>query len=154
MARAGIIAALYVVVTYVLAPVSFGPVQFRLSEALTLLPMLFAEAVPALYVGVLLANVLGGLGLWDILGGSAVTLAAAYITYYYRWTYVGYLAPVVLNALLIPAYLAPIFNLPYWPTVLTIGASEAVVVLVFGVPLVHLLRRAGLGTLNDRGIEN
>jgi len=141
LTRAAIIAALYVTVTFILRPVSFGPLQFRLSEALTLTPMLFFEAIPGLYVGVLTANILGGLGPWDIFGGSAVSLVAAYITYRYRWTWVAYASPVVLNALLVSAYLAPIYHWPYWATVASLAASEAVVVFVFGIPLVFVLKR-------------
>ncbi len=142
LVRAAIIAALYVVLVWLLAPVSFGPFQFRAAEALTLLPMLFPEAIPGLYIGVLLANTLGGLGLWDIFGGSLVTLLAAYITWRYRdKPLIAYLSPIVLNAFLISLYLHYVFTLPYWALVLSIGASEAVVVLALGVPLLKALRK-------------
>lgn len=140
--RAAIIAALYVILVWLLAPVSFGPIQFRVAEALTLLPMLYVEAVPGLFVGVLLANLLGGLGLWDIFGGSLVTLLAAYITWRYRdKPLIAILSPIVLNAFLISLYLHYIFTLPYWAMVLSIGGSEAVVVLLVGVPLFKILER-------------
>ncbi|NLY55387.1 MAG: QueT transporter family protein [Firmicutes bacterium] len=138
--RAAIIAALYVILVWLLAPVSFGPIQFRLAEALTLLPMLYVEAVPGLFVGVLLANLLGGLGLWDVFGGSLVTLLAAYITWRFRHKpVIAILSPIVCNAFLISLYLHYIFTLPYWVMVLSIGASEAVVVLLAGVPLFKFL---------------
>jgi uncharacterized membrane protein len=141
LVRAGIIAALYVAVTIVLAPISFSAIQFRVSEALTVLPILFPEAVPALFVGVLVANILGGVGLVDIIGGSLTTLLAAYVTYRYRKNIIAYLSPIVLNALLVSAYLHAIFDLPYWLTVLSIGVSEAVVVFVIGYPLVRFLQK-------------
>ncbi len=138
--RAAIIAALYVILVWLLAPISFGPIQFRLAEALTLLPMIYAEAVPGLFVGVLLANLLGGLGLWDVFGGSLVTLLAAYITWRFRAKpVIAILSPIVLNAFLISLYLHYIFTLPYWAMVLSIGISEAVVVLLLGVPLFKVL---------------
>ncbi|MBO8126623.1 MAG: QueT transporter family protein [Firmicutes bacterium] len=143
--RAAIIAALYVILIWLLAPVSFGPIQFRVAEALTLLPMLYPEAIPGLYIGVLLGNLLGGLGLWDIFGGSLVTLLAAYVTWRYRRKpIIAYLSPVVFNAFLISIYLHYIYTLPYWYMVFSIGASEAVVVFLLGVPLVKLLKNMGV----------
>jgi len=140
LARAGVIAALYVSITYALAPVSFGPIQFRLSEALTVLPILFPESILGLFIGTLIANILGGLGPWDIFGGSLVTLLAAYITYLYRDSIIAFLSPIVLNAFLISIYLSILYGIPYWLTVLSIGASEAVVVFGVGYPLIRYLK--------------
>ena len=80
---AGIIAALYVLLTLPFAHFSFGIVQFRLAEALTVLPILNAAAIPGVFVGCLLANLLNpsSLGIVDILGGSLATLLAAYLSY-------------------------------------------------------------------------
>ncbi|HHV62713.1 MAG TPA: QueT transporter family protein [Firmicutes bacterium] len=141
LTRAAIIAGLYVVLCYALAPVSFGPVQLRVAEGLTVLPILYIEAVPALFIGCMLANIIGGLGPWDIFGGSIVTLIAAVITYKFRHSIIAYLSPIVLNGLLVSAYLSVIFKVPYVITALSIGASEAVVVLLIGVPLIRYLRR-------------
>ena len=83
--RAAMIAALYVLVTWMLAPVSFGgPLQFRLAESLMVLPALLVEAVPGLFIGCLLANILnpGNLGPADIILGSFATLIAAVWTVY------------------------------------------------------------------------
>lgn len=139
--RASIIAAIYTITTYIFAPISYGPLQFRISEALTVLPMLFPEAIPGLFVGTMLANLLGGLGLWDVIGGSIVTLFASTITYIYRHSVVAYLAPIFLNAFLISIYLAIIFQVPYWLTVLYIGISEAIIVILLGYPLFKVLAR-------------
>lgn len=141
MIRASIIGALYVVLTYALAPVSYGPVQLRVSEALTVLPILYPEAIPGLFVGTMVANVLGGLGLWDIFGGSLVTLVAAWLTFRFRDSIIAFLSPVVLNAFLISLYFSVLYGVPYWLTVLSIGASEALVVFGLGYPLLRLLRR-------------
>ena len=73
---AAMIAAVYTVLTLVLAPISYGAVQVRLSEALTLLPVLFPEAIPGVAVGCLLANILGGSMLPDIVFGTLATLCA------------------------------------------------------------------------------
>lgn len=142
LTRAGIIAAVYVVLVWILQPVSFGPLQFRAAEALTVLPILFPEAVGGLYVGVLLANMLGGLGPWDIFGGSLVTLIAAYVTYCFRSRpTIAYGSPIVFNAVLISLYLHFIFQLPYWIMVISIGLSQAIVVLGLGIPLIRFLKR-------------
>ena len=71
-----VIAALYAALTLLLAPISYGPIQLRLSEALTLLPILLPEAVPALAIGCLLANILGGATIFDIIFGTLATLLA------------------------------------------------------------------------------
>lgn len=143
VARAGLIAAVYVAATWVLAPISFGPLQFRLAEVLVLLPVLWPEAVPGLWLGCLIANSLfGGLGPWDIYGGSAITGVAAYLTWRLRGSWLALTPPVVLNGLLVSAYLAPIFHVPYWPTVAAICASEAIIVLGPAQWLVLALRRA------------
>ena len=80
LARGAIIAALYTALTVLLAPLSYGEVQIRFSEAFTLLPILMPEAVPALLVGCLLANILGGCTIFDIVFGSLATLLAALCT--------------------------------------------------------------------------
>lgn len=147
--RAAIIAGLYVALAAVMGPLSFGLplgpvlVELRVAEALVVLPVLYVEAVPALFVGVWLANVLGGLGPWDVWGGSLVTLLAAYLTWRDRQRWTALLWPIAGNGVLISLYLSAIFGLPYWATALGITLSEALVVLALGVPLLRLLRRLG-----------
>lgn len=140
LTRGALIAGLYVIITYILSPISFGPLQFRLSESLTVLPILYPEAVPALFVGVLLSNIFGGLGFVDIIGGSLTTLIAAYFTYRYRDSFFAYLSPIIFNGLLISTYLHVLFDLPYWLTAIEIAASEAVVVFMVGYPLIGYLK--------------
>jgi len=141
LVRAALIAALYVALILVLHPVSFGIVQFRAAEALTVLPVLYPEAIPGLFAGVMLSNIIGGLGPWDIFGGSLVTLVAATFTYWFRDSWLAYASPIVFNAFLISLYLRFIFEVPYMLSVLGIGISEAVVVLGLGWPLIRFLRR-------------
>jgi uncharacterized membrane protein len=146
LVRGAIVAALYVVVTFVFAPVSFSTlIQFRASEALTVLPIIFPESVVGLYLGVMLANVLGGLGPIDIFGGSLVTLLAAYLTYRTRGSWLAYIWPIALNGLLISLYLAPIIGVPYWVEAGALSLSEGVVVLALGYPLVRWLRSRKIG---------
>jgi len=144
LGRGAIIASLYVAITFVVAPVGFGHIQFRASEALTVLPIIYPESVVALYVGVLLANLMGGFGPLDIFGGSLVTLIAAYLTYRTRNSWLAYLWPIVLNGFLISIYLAPALGIPYWLCVVTLSISEAVVVVGLGHPLITWLKTRGI----------
>ena len=80
IANGALIAALYAVLTVVLAPISYGSIQFRVSEALTLLPFYLPEAMPGLFFGCVIANFFGGFGLIDMIVGSIATLLAALFT--------------------------------------------------------------------------
>ena len=109
LCRAGVIAALYVALTYVFMPFAYGPLQIRPAEALCILPLFFPEAVPALYIGCMIAN-LGGGGVADIFLGSAITLIAALCTFFIgkvikkKWLRfaIGGIFPVLFNALFLP----------------------------------------------------
>jgi uncharacterized membrane protein len=153
VARAGLIAAAYAVLCWVLKPISYNIYQFRVAEAMTALPILYAEAVPGLFVGALLANLLGGLGIWDITLGSLATLVAAWLTRRLRGTWLAYVPPVLVNAIVVGWYLTFLLGLPgpklagstFLGAAAAIGVSEALVVVVLGIPLVGILRRTGLG---------
>jgi uncharacterized membrane protein len=142
IARAGIIAALYAVITILLAPISYGPVQVRVSEALTVLPYLTPAAIPGLFMGCLLANIYGGLGIYDIVGGSFITLLAAFFTYLLSRTKKPILAPlppVLLNAFGVSLYLHFLFRMPYWLTVAYVGIGEVVACYILGYPLLKII---------------
>lgn len=110
LCRAGVIAALYVVLTYAFSSFAFGPFQVRPAEALCLLPLFLPEAIPALFVGCGLSNLLSGYGIYDIVFGSIASLIAAYGTFFIGKTikntplklFLGGLFPVLINALIIP----------------------------------------------------
>ncbi len=70
LAVSGLVAAAYAVVTILFAPISYGHIQVRISEALTVLPFLFPQAVPGLFIGCLIANFAGGFGILDVVLGS------------------------------------------------------------------------------------
>ncbi|MDI3316289.1 MAG: QueT transporter family protein [Bacillota bacterium] len=151
LARVALVAAAYFALTVVLGPLGYGPVQLRVSEALTLLPVRMAEAPLGLWAGCMLANLAGGLGPWDIFGGSAVTLLAALLTRRLRGSWLAFLPPILLNGLLVPAYLSPLYHVPYLPTAAAITASEAVVVVLFGGALLIGLRRLPASLLEEGG---
>ena len=97
------IAALYVVITLVFAPISFGPIQLRIAEALCILPMFTPAAIPGLFIGCLLANLIGGGVILDVIFGSLATLIGAALGYLLRNN--RWLVPipaVIANALIVP----------------------------------------------------
>jgi uncharacterized membrane protein len=144
IAQVGIIASLYAALTIVLAPISYGPVQVRISEALTILPFLTPAAVPGLFIGCVVANVYGGLGIYDIIGGSLCTLLASGLTYLLSKTRRPILAPlppVVVNAIGVSLYLHLLFQLPYWFTVGYIALGEIVACYILGYPLLLVFIR-------------
>ncbi|AEX86268.1 membrane protein [Marinitoga sp. 1135] len=148
MVLAGVVAALYVALTVVLQPISYGPMQVRISEALTVLPFLNPIFIPALYIGAMLANIFGGFGAIDIFLGSALTLVAAYLTYKMPNKYLAPLPPVIVNAFGVSAYVAPLAHVPYWSTVLWIGIGEAIACYALGLPLLILLEKRGILNFN------
>lgn len=150
LTRGGLIAALYVLMTMPLAQFAYGPIQFRPSEALTVLPILFPEAVPAVFIGVLISNTISQFGIIDIVFGSLITLIAALVTRWTRKSIIAWLSPVVFNALFIPVYVAWFITDEWWTsaywiaygqTALSIGISQALVVFLLGLPLVALVRK-------------
>lgn len=143
IARAGIIAALYVILVYFFRPISFGPGQIRVAEALAILPFFEAAAVPGLFVGCFLANFLGGMGVYDIVGGSTITLVAAYLTFRASRVHIGMLPPVILNAFGVSAYLTYISSVPYWVLVGQIMFGQIVAVGGLGGLLALTLVRTG-----------
>lgn len=156
MAEAGMIAALYTVATLVLAPLSFGNIQFRASEALTLLPVFTASAVPGLTIGCIISNAVGvamgsNIAGWlDVAFGSLATLLAAILTRMLRniqfkgIPLLAILPPVLLNALIVGGELAVVYKLPFWLCALEVGAGELAVCTVLGIPLVLALRNTKL----------
>ena len=100
------IAALYVALTMIFAPISFGPVQLRVAEALTILPLFSPAAVQGLFIGCLLANLLGGAVIWDVIFGSLATLIGAWLGYRLRSNrWLVPLPAVIANTVIIPLVL-------------------------------------------------
>ena len=141
------IAALYAVLTVALAPIAYGAIQLRVSEALTVLPVRKRSAIAGLVAGCAIANTLGilmgadSLGVPDILFGTLATFIAAVATRLTRKITVGRLPvvaalmPVIANGLIIGAELTLILNLPFALTALEVAAGEFVSVMLLGLPL-------------------
>lgn len=136
---AGLIAAVYTALTLI-NPLSYGAVQFRLSEALTILPILFPQTIPGLTLGVLVSNLFSPAGLWDVIFGTLATLLAALGTYKLRHNMIlAMLSPVLINAVIIGLLLHYLFSLPLLATMLSVGFGELVVVALLGTLLLKSL---------------
>ena len=144
LTRGAIIAALYAALTLLLAPISYGEIQVRLSEALTLLPVIMPEAVPALAVGCLLANILGGCPVYDIIFGTLATLLAALCTRALRSRVrLASAMPVLFNGVIVGSVAhfcyAPMIALPL--CMLFVAAGEAVSCMLLGPMVLAAVRR-------------
>ncbi len=138
----GVIAALYAALTLLFAFISLGEVQFRLSEALTLLPVITPHAVPGLFLGCLMSNLLLGAPWQDVVFGSLATLLAAVLTRWFRRNlWLAAAMPVVVNGLVVGMMLHAVYNLPTLPAMLTVALGEAAVCFLLGVPLTRLVEK-------------
>ena len=140
--KSAMIAAIYVVLTLIFAPISFGEVQVRISEALTILPLFTPAAIPGLFIGCLLANIIGGCIIWDILFGSLATLIGAFFGYKLRSN--RWLVPIpaiVANTVIVPLVLMYGYgvNLPLPLLMLSIAAGEVLSCYVLGELLAAIL---------------
>ncbi|MCK5758688.1 MAG: QueT transporter family protein [Clostridiales bacterium] len=140
ISRAAVIGALYAALTLALAPISFGLIQFRIAEALTVLAFYTPAAVPGLFIGCLMANIVGGLGIVDIIFGSLATLIAAYMTYKIKNKFLAPLPPVLINALVVGPIVAFYVAVPFYLGMLYVGLGQLVVCYILGLPLLIALK--------------
>jgi len=143
LTQAAIIAALYVALTLIFQPISYGEVQMRVSEALTILPYFTPAAIPGLFAGCLIANILGGAIIWDIVFGSIATLIGAVFSWLLRKN--RWLVPIptiLANTVIVPLVLKFGYgvDLPLWLEALAIFAGESVSCYVFGEILLSALK--------------
>ena len=139
------IAAVYVALTMIVAPIAFGPVQFRISEALCVLPYFLPSAVPGVTVGCFLANLLCGAAPLDVVFGSIATLIGAVGSYYLgkknKWLVC--LPPILSNTIIVPWVLRYAYGsidlIPY--AMLTVGIGEILAIGVLGNLLLLALER-------------
>lgn len=153
IAQAAMIAALYVVLTFIAN--AFGlanyAIQVRISEALTILPCFTPAAIPGLVIGCLLSNILTGCILPDIIFGSIATLIGALGTYTLRkWKWCAPVTPILANALIVPLVLIYGYGFLiegvsaaycYGYYFLTVGAGEVISCGVFGMILFFSLEK-------------
>ena len=149
VARAAIIAALYIVLTAIasMLGLSNGAIQIRFSEALTVLPLFTSAAVPGLFIGCILSNILSGAVIWDVIFGSLATLIGAIGTRKLRHVlvagkpYPALLPPILSNTIIVPFILSYAYGLedaiPFM--MLTVGIGEVVSCGILGSILMNAL---------------
>ena len=139
------IGAIYLVLTILFQPFSFGQIQVRIAEALTILPVFTPAAIPGLFVGCLIGNILGGSILPDIIFGSLATFIGALFTYLLRKQnkYLTPLPPIIANTVIIPfiLYYAYGMNLPIPFMMLTVGIGELISCGVLGMVIYTALEK-------------
>ena len=143
--QAAVIAALYVVLVVIFNYISFGPIQFRVAEALTILPYFTPAAIPGLFIGCILANVIGGAVIWDIIFGSIATLIGAVFTFLLRKKskFLAPLPPVLANTIIVPWVLKYAYGAEemVWFMAVTVGIGEILACYVLGMILLFALNK-------------
>lgn len=149
IAFGGLIAAFYVVFTMIAAAVglSSGIIQFRISEALCVLPMFTSAAVPGLAIGCFLSNLIAGGVFWDVVFGTVATLIGAIGTRFlrkYRW--IAPICPVISNMVIIPFVLRWAYGVQdaYFFLFITVGVGEFVCAYILGQIVIDIIRRRKL----------
>ncbi|AVP66102.1 QueT transporter family protein [Clostridium sporogenes] len=142
-----VIAAIYTVLTLLLAPISYGQIQVRVSESLTLLPFLSSYSIWGVFLGCIISNLIGGNGIIDVVFGSLATLIAAILTYYIGKSnlkfkkYLAPLPPIIINAVVIGFILNYTLKLPLLLSIIWIGLGEAISCYVLGLILISIIEK-------------
>lgn len=145
MTQAAIIAALYVVLTYLagMLGLASGAIQIRFSEALTILPVFTPAAIPGLFAGCILSNLFTGCALPDIVFGSLATLIGAVFTRKLRkLPYLAPVSPIVANTVIVPFVLLYAYGIkPLWLSFLTVFAGEMISCEILGMLLYLVMKK-------------
>ena len=144
LTQAAMIAAIYIILVEIFKPVSYGIMQVRVAEVLTILPYFTPAAVPGLTVGVLISNTLGPNGMLDIIFGTLATLIAAYLTYKTQKKILAPLPPILINAVIIGGMLYYIFlgtaDETALPVIMAwVAMGQTIVCYGLGYPLLLIL---------------
>ena len=142
LTTAAVIAALYAALTYAFAFMSYGPVQFRVAEILTVLPFYTPAAIPGLALGCVIANIGSSLGPIDMLVGGGATLLAAVLSRVVPKKLVPF-PPIICNAVIVGIELHFVMNAPLVPTMLYVALGEAVVCLIGGYAFMLAIDKLG-----------
>ncbi len=143
MTQAAMIAALYTVLTFIANALGLasGVIQIRFSESLCILPYFTPAAIPGLFLGCLISNILTGCALPDVIFGSIATLIGGYTTFFLRKKkWLAPLGPITANAIIVPFVLLYAYGIkPLWFSFLTVTAGEIISCAVIGMPLLFTL---------------
>ena len=147
LTRAALIAALYVILTFIAQAfgLASGMIQIRLSEMLTVMPLIFKEAIPGLWIGCMIANILTGCALWDVVFGTLATFLGAVGTYYIgrKKPILGPIFPVLSNMIIVP-----------WVLQMVYGVEESYIFLMITVGIGEIISCWLLGWQLYKGIRN
>lgn len=135
------VAAIYVVLTYALSFMSYGNIQFRVSEALMLLCFYKKDYGISLIAGCFIANIFSPMMLMDMAFGTFATALAVLLIYISPNLYIASLAPVVTNAIIVGAELTISFKTPFWLNAVEVAVGEFVCVSIVGVIIFKLLEK-------------
>jgi uncharacterized membrane protein len=144
LVHGAVIAAVYTALTLLLMPLSYGVMQVRVSEALTVLPALTPAAIPGLFVGCFVSNMLGPNGMIDMILGSGATLLAAIASYKLRKrALLVPLPPVLANGFIIGPMLYYVYAVPVplWACILWVALGEAIACYAIGLPLLKYMSK-------------
>lgn len=139
--QAGMIGAIYAVMTIIPAPLSYGLLQIRVSEMLTVLPYFTPAAIPGLFVGCIIANLFGGLGIHDIIFGSLATLISAVLVSRIRLKYLVPLPPILINAVVVGLVLHYVLVVPAFLAIAMVGLGQTIACYGLGYPLLLILEK-------------
>lgn len=128
----GIVAALYAVLTVLIAPLSYDAIQFRFSEIMLLLIFFDRRFAPGLILGCAIANMFSPLGMVDVAVGTTATALALWAMAHTRQGFVATLWPTVTNAVLVGLELKVLYDLPFWYGAVTVAIGEFAVVSLIG----------------------
>lgn len=141
LVQASLIAAVYAAITIALAPISYGQIQVRVAEALTVLPAFTPAAIPGLFVGCIVANLYGGGGIIDIVFGSLATLVAAYLSYKMPKKWLIPLPPIIVNGIIIGYVLNYVYGAPLLITIGWVSIGQIIACYGLGYPLMTVLEK-------------
>ena len=151
LTRGALIAAIYVVLCYIstIFGLSSGVIQFRIAEALCILPIFMPEAIVGLFIGCILSNIIAGCVLWDIIFGSIATLIGAIGAYMLRnmpekFKWVATLPTLLSNMVIVPFVLMYAYGVTegYFFLAMTVGIGELVCAVIGGTALYYSMKKS------------
>ncbi|MCY6369588.1 QueT transporter family protein [Clostridium ganghwense] len=147
LVKSAVVAGLYAVLTMTLGFMSYGPIQFRIAEVMTLLAFIDPLYIPGLVLGCAISNITSTIGIIDIIVGSFATLITVYLISKTKNLFIASLWPTI-NSVFVGAELYYVLGLPFWLSTLQVAIGEFVVVTLIGYPLFKY------GILNNKNIVN
>lgn len=145
VAQTAVVAGLYVVLTWLIAPISYGAIQLRISEILVLLVVLNPKYCWALIIGCFVANLASPMGVYDIIFGTFATVVAVFIMSKIKRLWVGGIFPVLSNGFIIALELGIVYDMlnpvGYWYNFLTVAIGEIIAIYIIGLPVMYFIKK-------------